>query len=81
MLRRKLAVLVAAALMAMMAMAGPAFAQQGPGEQASCVGQEASAFARNPNIDFGEFISSGAGPEFGPFVSERAQEERSCPPV
>jgi hypothetical protein len=78
-LRRKLAVLVAATLMAMMAVAGPAFAQQGPGQQASCVGQEASTFAREFNL--GEFISSGAGPEFGPFVSERAQEDRSCPPA
>ena len=79
-MRRRISVLVAMAVMlAMMAVAGPAFAQQGPGQRASCVGQEASTFARAFNL--GEFISSGAGPEFGPFVSERAQEDRSCPPA
>ena len=79
-MRRRIVLLVAMAVMlAMMAVAGPAFAQQGPGQQASCVGQEASTFAREFNL--GEFISSEAGPEFGPFVSERAQEDRSCPPA
>jgi hypothetical protein len=89
-LRKKLTVLVAAALTAMMTVAGPAVASEhgtGPAEQASCLGQDASTFAREIDEitggqfnNLGEFISTtGAGPEFGPFVSERAQDERPCP--
>ena len=82
MLRKKLAVLVAVALIVMLALAGPAFSQ-GPPSEASCVGQDASTFARNIEeitggqfSNLGEFISTtGAGPEFGPFVSGRAQED------
>jgi hypothetical protein len=83
-LRKKLAVLVAVALMAMMALAGPAFGQ-GPPSQASCVGQDASTFAREIEeitggefSNLGEFISTTGASEgrgFGEFVSERAQEE------
>ena len=88
--RKKLAVLVAATLMAITALAGPAIAVEpgaGPADQASCLGQDASTFARDIDEitggrfgNLGEFISNtGAGPEFGPFVSERAQDERPCP--
>jgi len=87
--RKKLAVLVVAILMAMTALAGPAIAVEpgaGPADQASCLGQDASTFARDIDEitggqfdNLGEFISNtGAGPEFGPFVSERAQDERPC---
>ena len=80
-MRRRLTALLALVVMLVTLVASPAFGE-GPGQQASCVGQDASTFARNPNIDFGQFISSGAGPEFGPFVSERAQEQqRPCPRV
>ena len=85
MARKKLTVLVAVALIVMLALSGPAFAVAS--SQASCVGQDASTFAHDIEeitggqfSNLGEFISTtGAGPEFGPFVSERAQDERPCP--
>ena len=82
-MKRIFTLLTVAALMALMMMvsAMPAFAVANP--QASCVGQDASTFAHNIEeitggqfSNLGEFISTtGAGPEFGPFVSGRAQED------
>ena len=82
--RKKLAELVAAALMAMLALAGPAFGQ-GPPSEASCVGQDASTFAHEIEeitggqfSNLGEFISTTGAPQgsdFGQFVSGRAQED------
>ena len=88
-MRRRLSALLAMVVMLVTLVAGPAFGQ-GPSEQASCVGQDVSTFAREIDEisggqlnNLGEFISTFfAGPGFGQFVSERAQEEeRPCPPV
>ena len=86
---RRLTALLAMVVMVVTLAAGPAFGQ-GPGQQASCVGQDASTFAREIDElsggqinNFGQFVSTFfAGPDYGPFVSERAQEQqRPCPPV
>ncbi len=58
-MRRRLTALLALVVMLVTLVASPAFGA-GPGQQASCVGQDASTFARNPNIDFGQFAATRA---------------------
>ena len=77
-MRRRLTALLALVVMLVTLVASPAFGE-GPGQQASCVGQDASTFARNPNKDLGQFISSGAGPDLGPFVSEPRRRSGPAP--